>query len=77
MQSEYDFNQPDVFVKYGPVGGSGTEYTAATVTFVSTVAIEATTPQDFGIGDEPLDIKINIANIQKSHSNRIYVEQNG
>ena len=37
---------------------AGTEYTAATVTFVSTVQLQATTPQDFSISDEPLDIKV-------------------
>ena len=43
-------------VKFITTGG--TEYTAASVTFVSTVQLQATTPQDFSISDEPLDIKV-------------------
>jgi hypothetical protein len=40
------------------ISNGGTEYTATTTTFVSSVSVTATTPQDFTVADEPFDVKI-------------------
>lgn len=40
------------------ITNSGTEYTAGTVTFINSAQITATTPQDFTVADEPLDVKV-------------------
>lgn len=45
-------------VKFITQGGAGTEYTAGTVSFVSSIQITATFPTDFTIADEPLDVKV-------------------
>ena len=46
----------DAIIKF--VTNTTTEYTAATVTFINSTQITATTPQDFTVAQEPLDIKI-------------------
>lgn len=50
-----NFN-PDATVKF--VTNNGTEFTAATVTRVSSTQITATTPQDYTVAQEPLSIKV-------------------
>lgn len=40
------------------VTSGGTEYAAATTTVLSSSQITATTPQDFTVADEPLDVKV-------------------
>jgi hypothetical protein len=46
----------DAGIKF--VTNDGTEYPSATVTFVNSIQITATTPQDFTVAQEPLDIKL-------------------
>jgi len=46
----------DVIVKF--ITNDGTEYSAQTVAFVDQTTIRATTPQDFTVAQEPLDVKI-------------------
>lgn len=46
----------DVSVKF--IDANGTEYTSPTVTYVSSLQVTATTPQDFTVAQGPLDIKI-------------------
>lgn len=46
----------DATVKF--VTNNGTEFTAATVTRVSSTQITATTPQDFTVAQEPLSVKV-------------------
>jgi len=46
----------DVIVKF--ITNNGTEYSAQTVAFVDQTTIRATTPQDFTVAQEPLDVKI-------------------
>jgi len=46
----------DAGIKF--VTNDGTEYPAATVTFVNSTQITATTPQDFTVAQEPLDVKV-------------------
>lgn len=46
----------DATIKF--IINAGTEYTAATVTFLNSTEIIATTPQDFTTAQEPLDVKI-------------------
>lgn len=40
------------------ITNSGTEYTAATVSFVNSSQLTATTPQDFTVANEPLDVRV-------------------
>lgn len=40
------------------ITNTGTEYTAATVSFVNYGQLTATTPQDFTVANEPLDVKV-------------------
>lgn len=46
----------DAIVKF--VSSAGIEYTAATVTYVNSTQLAATTPQDFTVADGPLDVKV-------------------
>jgi len=46
----------DIAVKF--VTSAGTEISAGTVTFVNSSEVQATTPRDFTVAEEPLDIKI-------------------
>lgn len=46
----------DATVKF--VDASSVEYTAAVVTFVNSGTLTATTPQDFTVAQEPLDVKV-------------------
>ena len=46
----------DATVKF--IDNAGTEYIAATVTFVDGGTLKARTPQDFTIAQEPLDVKV-------------------
>jgi len=46
----------DISVKFIDV--NNVEYTAGTVTFLSSTLIQATTPQDFTVAQEPLDVKV-------------------
>ena len=46
----------DAIIKF--ITNNGTEYTAATVTFANVSQIIATTPQDFTVAQEPLDVKL-------------------
>lgn len=43
------------------ITNSNTQYTAATVTFVSTTQLLATTPRDFTVAEEPLDVRVSQA----------------
>lgn len=47
---------PNATIKF--ITASGLEYTAASVTRVSSSQILATTPRDFTVADEPLDVKV-------------------
>lgn len=49
----------DVIVKF--VTNANVEYTAATVTFVNSTQLLVTTPRDFTVAEEPLDVKISQA----------------
>ena len=46
----------DAIIKF--ITNDGTEYTAQTVTFIDSTTIKATTPQDFTVAQEPLDVKL-------------------
>jgi hypothetical protein len=46
----------DAIVKF--ITNDNTEYAAQTVTFVDSTTIRATTPQDFTVAQEPLDVKV-------------------
>ena len=46
----------DAIVKF--ITNSGTEYNAATTSFVNSTQLTATTPQDFTVAQEPLDVKV-------------------
>ena len=46
----------DAIIKF--ITNDGTEYTAQTVTYVDSSTIRATTPQDFTVAQEPLDVKL-------------------
>jgi Concanavalin A-like lectin/glucanases superfamily/Putative Ig domain/IPT/TIG domain len=46
----------DVTVKF--ITNDGTEYTAASVSRISASQLTATTPQDFTVANEPLDVKV-------------------
>lgn len=46
----------DAVVKFIDI--NGTEYTAGAVTFVNQTQLTATTPQDFTVAQEPLDVKV-------------------
>ena len=45
-------------VRFITQGGTGTEYTAGTTTFVNSTQVTGTFPQDFDLADEPLDVKV-------------------
>ena len=46
----------DVIVKF--ITNDSTEYTAGSVSFINSTLITATTPQDFTVAQEPLDVKV-------------------
>lgn len=46
----------DAIIKF--ITNDGTEYTAQTVTFIDSTTVKATTPQDFTVAQEPLDVKL-------------------
>jgi len=46
----------DAIVKF--IDNAGTEYTAGVVVFINSTQLTATTPQDFTVAQEPLDVKV-------------------
>lgn len=50
------FFDPNASVKF--ITSQGTEYTAATVSYINSSQLTATTPQDFTVANEPLKVKV-------------------